>query len=215
MEEKHSNLPPEIKAEDPIAQAMTNFLNFCVQNAKKLLLTGLFLLVAVAGITGFFSWQGKKEDAASTKLGILMLETGRSGNDSQLLADLQKLGGEEASTRTGQIAQLYAARLFTEKGEAASALACYNEALAPLGADPFLNKMILWERAYVHLALGDTQAALSDFSALSAEKSAFQESALYHVFRLEAAIGNREKSEDAHARLLELYPDSFYQLFDV
>lgn len=215
MEGKHPALPLEVNTEDPIAQALTDFFNFCVRNAKKLIAAGVCLLVILGGCAGFFSWQQNKEAKAAASLGILILETGRSGNDAHLVADLQKLGTQEATTRAGQTATLYAARLLAEKGDAASALARYNEALASLGKDSFLEKMILWERAYVYLSLDDTKAALADFSGLSSEKNPFQESALYHVFRLEAEAGNMEQSEAAHARLLELYPDSFYKAFDV
>lgn len=215
MEEKHPGLPPEINAEDPIAQALTNFFNFCVRNAAKLALAGVCILLVIAGATGFLTWKSKQETNAATSLGVLVLDTGRSGDDTNLLSGLEKIGEENASTRAGEIALLYAARISAEKNDPAAALENYNKAFESLGKDPYMKKMILWERAYIFLALGNTKAALADFSELSSEKSAFQESSLYHVFRLEAAAGNTEKSNAARASLFELYPDSFYKLLDV
>lgn len=216
MEEKYPNLPSELNVEDPITQALTNFLGFCARNVKSLLLAGLCVIVIFSGVTGFWAWQEKKENAAMTNLGILMLETARSGNDSNFLPSLEKMGEAAPATFAARLARLYTARIFAEKGETDSALINYNQALASLGKDdPFLKKMILWERAYAYLALGDTQSALSDFTSLSSEKSAFQESALYQISRLEAALGNKEAADAAHDKLLELYPDSFYILLEL
>ncbi|MCW7754740.1 tetratricopeptide repeat protein [Desulfobotulus sp. H1] len=219
MEEKtNKNKMPEIPfdmiEDDPIARFFTRVWDACNTYTRELVIGGFVLIVVLAGGFGYWGWQVAAERDAATRLGLVLqaAEVTENGSSSVLLEELRALQNDRPGTLSGRMARIYEARMLFDSGDAEAALGAYDVAFSLLGKDKLLGRLIVWERAHVRLALGDKETALSDFTRIASEKDFFlQESAMFHVARLEAEMGAPEKSRAAYERMLDRYPDSPYR----
>ncbi|TYT76098.1 tetratricopeptide repeat protein [Desulfobotulus mexicanus] len=217
MEEKNTNVPRiplDMIHDDPMARFFTRVWDFCHVHTKLLVLTGIALLVTVSAGLGYWGWKVSAERDASARLGIVLQTAGLTENGSSpaLIQEIRDIRESRSATLAGRIAHIYEARMLFDGGDAAAALEAYNSAFSVLGKDRILGRLVVWERAHVHLVLGDKVSALADFKRVSSEKDFFlQESALFHVARLEAEMGAMDKSRAAYESMLDQYPDSPYR----
>ncbi|TWI74125.1 tetratricopeptide repeat protein [Desulfobotulus alkaliphilus] len=217
MEEKNSNVPKipiDMIQDDPMARFFTRVWDFCYVHKRLLVTAGLALVLTLSAGLGYWGWKVSAERDASARLGIVLqtAELTENGSSPALIQEIRNIRESRPSTLAGRIAHIYEGRMLFDGGDAAAALDAYNLAFSVLGKDRILGRLVVWERAHVHLHLGDKVSALADFKSVSSEKDFFlQESALFHVARLEAELGAMDKSRAAFERMLDQYPDSPYR----
>lgn len=218
MEEKKSKgdtpeIPFDLVQDDPMSRLFTRAWDFCYLHAREVIFTGLALVLAVSGGVSYINWKAAGEREAFARLGLAQQasEAGTQDALSVFLGEVRDLAASQPGTLGGRMARLYEARLLLKEGDLSSALAAYDTALATLGSDNSWGDIIVWERAYVHMALGNREAALTDFRKASSHKGFLEESALFHIARLEFELGRQDAARVALDRLLEQYPDSPYK----
>ncbi|MDY0162737.1 tetratricopeptide repeat protein [Desulfobotulus sp.] len=218
MEEKKSKsttpeIPFDLVQDDPMSRFFTRVWDFCYTHVKEVLFAGVAVVLVVGGTGAYFSWKKGAEQEAATRLGLVLQASEMENNrvSPKLMEEIRDLALTRPGTVAGRMARVQEARMLLENGDAQGALKAYDAALAVLGKDRFWANLIVWERAHVYMALGNAEAALADFSRAASQKGFLEESALFHMARLQAGLGELEKGRATFGRLLDQYPDSPYK----
>lgn len=190
--------------------------------ANKVLVTCLIGLFVVGGISfsGYVFYKARKaEEASSAYLEVLKSLDGVSRKTPE---EIEKWKGAQekltavAATHSGAsvsvLANLYAAHLALENGDAKKSLELYEQAVKNLSKSDPLHPLGLIGLGYAQEKNGDANAALISFETVIDAKSKIGEDlALFEAARIAKAQNEQEKSKKYVARLLEEYPGSIYE----
>lgn len=183
----------------------------------KAIVSALILLLFIGGgaFSAFIYYKDRKSEAASGAFleALKSLESDAESADKKKQAqdELSKLAKDFQSSGVAHLANLYAAHLALENGDAENSVKLYQEVLKGIDkSDPIYTSAIIG-LSYAQEKSGDQKSALSGFESVIALKDApGVDLALWEAARL-VKDQSAEKAKEYVSMLLEQYPQSVYE----
>jgi predicted negative regulator of RcsB-dependent stress response len=188
---------------------------------KKALLIGVVAFFVLIGATSFYRISSSQRETAGAVLlsrNLSSYPEVRAREDEHpdrvleaVKPDFEKLIDEYGSQPAGQAGRLILAHAALSGRSPDEAIALYSRALSDFRSDPTLGNVLRNGLASAHMQKGDHAAAIEQFKAVTAGKSALmKDAALFHLGYLYSATGEAEKSRQAYRQLRAEFPGSMY-----
>jgi tetratricopeptide (TPR) repeat protein len=207
-----------LKEPDEFITLSSRLLSFIATYRNAIGYVGVGVLLAAAGVSGYFGYSGWQESQAATQLAQALSKYERLRAESspekavQAVADdFQRILNDYGNRSNGNIARVLYANLWYAVGDFKQAAELYQKSLARFADDPLMHFQLLKSLGYAHEGLKDDATAVGYFEqALSAAQKSLQDDVLFHLGELYARLGDVPKSQQAFNRILTDHQDSVY-----
>ena len=208
-----------LKEPDEFITTTGKIIRWSTEHRKEISVTVAVIVAAaiIMGLVSFFTNRAENKafallQQASEKYRSVLEETNDPAKAlEETRPEFETIVGEYSGYNGGKIARVEFANFCYEGGEYAKAAELFQKSLGDLGEDPAYRNFILSGLAYARDALEDYKSAAKYFEMIvSSDSPLLKDEALFNLGRLQAALGNAEKSTEAYRNLVSEYPDSVY-----
>ncbi len=208
-----------LKEPDEFLTLSARLFQFVVKHKYQMLaaLGGVILIVLAVSGWSYYSHQRANKSLAQLQKSWNRYETLRNAQDQDpvrafqgVRAEFEQLIADSGDKPGGKMARVIFADICLDAGEADKAIALYKSALEEF-KQPFYREQILNGLGYAYEAKKEYHTALEYFEKISmGSDPVLKAEALFNIGRLQAALGNAEKSQQAFRKIVADLPQSFY-----
>lgn len=207
-----------LKEPDEFITTTGKLIAWAQEHTKQLLVgTGLFLGLLIL-VASYGYYQQKRSDAAMMLYGQAMAKYQNAGGSTAPAAalaaaqsDLERLTNEYGGQPAGKLGRIMYGNLSLAAQARDEAVAIYTSALKDFGSDISLANLIYNGLGSAYSQKGDFSAAIEYYEKIvSSTSPVLEDSALFHLGRLYAAMGQADKSQEAYRQLTADFPGSMF-----
>ncbi len=203
---------------DPVTVYLHRIAAFFVEHRKPIIAGVVFLLVLIAGTSGYFYYKSQQENAASVlfagamdRYAQIVSENGSSEEFEAVKNDFGRILEEYGNTEVAKIATVQYAAAALRAGDTDEAIRYYERAVSRLPSRHRFRETAVMGLAYAYEESGDYNDAIRYFEMIAENPdSAPRDQALFRLGELYAETGDPEKSREAFRTIVEDHPDSLY-----
>lgn len=208
----------ELNEPDEFIAQSNRALTYARQNKGTItgiIVAALFLVIMAAGFQ-YYSQTRETKAFALYASDMDWYETAKTNNEkAPSLKEIRERGDSFIAAYSGTAAAMLArakyAGIYFEEKDYSAAAKLYEALLSDVDHDTALKNITLCALAQCYEAMNDNEQAVARYQAiLSGDNEIKKDEALFHLARIYAANGEKEKSLAAYARIADEFNDSMY-----